>query len=136
MHEVPNSALGVTNPIIAVRALLNHQPIRPHHPQLHIVRAGPRAVRKVHHESAPHIEIAQMGQLAAHLVARGLGAGAAHGFGQHLGGHKAFYRAENYHQDYAYYNPDNPYIQVCDRPKIAALKKQFPDLFVDYTPKK
>src|SRR5215467_3120739 len=32
---------------------------------------------------------------------------------------KAFYRAENYHQDYAYYNPDNPYIQFCDRPKIA-----------------
>jgi len=49
---------------------------------------------------------------------------------------KAFYRAEDYHQDYAYYNPDNPYIQVCDRPKIEALKRQFPDLFVDYKPKK
>jgi peptide-methionine (S)-S-oxide reductase len=49
---------------------------------------------------------------------------------------KGFYRAENYHQDYAYYNPDNPYIQVCDRPKMAALKQQFPDLFVDYKPKK
>ena len=47
---------------------------------------------------------------------------------------KAFYRAENYHQDYAYYNPNNPYIEVCDRPKIAALKEQFPDLFVDYKP--
>ena len=49
---------------------------------------------------------------------------------------KAFYRAEDYHQDYAYYNPNNPYIQVCDRPKIAALEQQFPDLFVDYKPKK
>jgi len=49
---------------------------------------------------------------------------------------KAFYRAENYHQDYAYYNPDNPYIQVCDRPKIEALKQQFPELFVEYKPKK
>ena len=49
---------------------------------------------------------------------------------------KAFYRAENYHQDYAYYNPDNPYIQVCDRPKIAALKEQFPELFADYKPGK
>jgi peptide-methionine (S)-S-oxide reductase len=49
---------------------------------------------------------------------------------------KAFYRAENYHQDYAYHNPDNPYIQVCDRPKIAALQQQFPDLFVEYKPKK
>jgi peptide-methionine (S)-S-oxide reductase len=47
---------------------------------------------------------------------------------------KAFYRAEEYHQDYAYHNPDNPYIQVCDRPKIAALKQQFPELFVEYQP--
>jgi peptide-methionine (S)-S-oxide reductase len=49
---------------------------------------------------------------------------------------KAFYRAEDYHQDYAYNNPDNPYIQVCDRPKIEALKQQFPELFIDYKPKK
>ena len=49
---------------------------------------------------------------------------------------KAFYRAEDYHQDYAYYNPDQPYIQVCDRPKIEALKKQFPELFIEYKPKK
>ena len=49
---------------------------------------------------------------------------------------KAFYRAEDYHQDYAYYNPNNPYIQVCDRPKIAALQQQFPELFVEYKPKK
>lgn len=49
---------------------------------------------------------------------------------------KAFYRAEGYHQDYAYYNPNNPYIQVCDRPKIAALKQQFPELFVEYKPKR
>jgi peptide-methionine (S)-S-oxide reductase len=45
---------------------------------------------------------------------------------------KAFYSAEAYHQDYALKNPDNPYIYVCDRPKIAALKKEFPDLFVTY----
>jgi peptide-methionine (S)-S-oxide reductase len=49
---------------------------------------------------------------------------------------KAFYRAEDYHQDYAYHNPNNPYIQVCDRPKIAALKEQFPELFVEYKPGK
>jgi peptide-methionine (S)-S-oxide reductase len=48
---------------------------------------------------------------------------------------KAFYRAEDYHQDYAYRNPDNPYIQVCDVPKIKALKEQFPELFVEYKPK-
>ncbi|MGI4758927.1 MAG: peptide-methionine (S)-S-oxide reductase MsrA [Janthinobacterium lividum] len=45
---------------------------------------------------------------------------------------KGFYRGEAYHQDYALHNPDNPYIQVCDRPKIDALKREYPDLFVDY----
>jgi peptide-methionine (S)-S-oxide reductase len=45
---------------------------------------------------------------------------------------RGFYRAEDYHQDYALHNPTNPYIQVCDRPKIESLKQQFPDLFVDY----
>lgn len=48
---------------------------------------------------------------------------------------KGFYRAEDYHQDYALKNPNDPYIQVCDRPKIAALKQQFPDLFVEYNGK-
>jgi len=48
---------------------------------------------------------------------------------------KGFYRAEDYHQDYALKNPNDPYIQVCDRPKIEALKQQFPELFVDYTGK-
>ncbi len=45
---------------------------------------------------------------------------------------KGFYRAEDYHQDYALHNPDNPYIQVCDVPKIRLLKQEFPQLFVDY----
>lgn len=45
---------------------------------------------------------------------------------------KGFYRAEDYHQDYALHHPNDPYIQVCDRPKINALKQQFPELFVDY----
>jgi len=45
---------------------------------------------------------------------------------------KGFYRAEEYHQDYALRNPTNPYILICDRPKIQALKQQFPELFVDY----
>jgi peptide-methionine (S)-S-oxide reductase len=45
---------------------------------------------------------------------------------------KGFYAGEDYHQDYALKNPNNPYIQVCDVPKIAALKAQFPDLFQTY----
>ncbi len=48
---------------------------------------------------------------------------------------KGFYDAETYHQHYADLNPDNPYLQVCDRPKIAALKQQFPELFQDYKAK-
>jgi peptide-methionine (S)-S-oxide reductase len=44
---------------------------------------------------------------------------------------KGFYDAESYHQHYADNNPSNPYILVCDRPKIEALKAQFPELFAD-----
>jgi peptide-methionine (S)-S-oxide reductase len=46
---------------------------------------------------------------------------------------KGFYDAESYHQDYALHHPDNPYILVCDRPKIETLRKEFPDLFQEYT---
>lgn len=45
---------------------------------------------------------------------------------------KGFYDAEAYHQDYALYHPENPYILVCDKPKIATLKSEFPDLFKEY----
>ena len=45
---------------------------------------------------------------------------------------KGFYDAESYHQDYALNNPNNPYILVCDRPKTEALKKEYPELFVEY----
>lgn len=48
---------------------------------------------------------------------------------------KAFYDAESYHQHYADNNPSNPYILVCDRPKIEALKAQFPELFADHQAK-
>jgi len=44
-----------------------------------------------------------------------------------------FFPGEDYHQDYALKNPHNPYIQVCDIPKIASLKQQFPDIFEEYT---
>jgi peptide-methionine (S)-S-oxide reductase len=44
---------------------------------------------------------------------------------------KAFYRAEDYHQDYAVHHPDNPYIMINDLPKVANLKKQLPDLYVN-----
>lgn len=45
---------------------------------------------------------------------------------------RAFYDGEDYHQDYADKNPNNPYIQICDLPKIEGLKEQFPELFRPY----
>ncbi|HXB61293.1 MAG TPA: peptide-methionine (S)-S-oxide reductase MsrA [Acidobacteriaceae bacterium] len=42
---------------------------------------------------------------------------------------KGFYNAEDYHQHYADQNPDNPYIKICDVPKIKALEQEFPALF-------
>ncbi|MGA9884334.1 MAG: peptide-methionine (S)-S-oxide reductase MsrA [Candidatus Acidiferrales bacterium] len=45
---------------------------------------------------------------------------------------KAFYRAEAYHQDYLVHHPDNPYIVYNDLPKIANLKRQFPNFYVAY----
>jgi peptide-methionine (S)-S-oxide reductase len=45
---------------------------------------------------------------------------------------KAFYRAENYHQDFAVHNPDNPYIAAFDLPKVKHLQEQFPGLYVAY----
>jgi peptide-methionine (S)-S-oxide reductase len=42
---------------------------------------------------------------------------------------KAFYPAEQYHQNYATLHPDNPYIAANDAPKVEHLRQQFPDLY-------
>lgn len=42
---------------------------------------------------------------------------------------KEFFPAEDYHQDYMRRNPDDIYIVVHDRPKLAALKAKFPELY-------
>jgi peptide-methionine (S)-S-oxide reductase len=42
--------------------------------------------------------------------------------------YKAFYRAEPGHQDFMRKNPKNSYIAYWDAPKLAALKRLFPDL--------
>jgi peptide-methionine (S)-S-oxide reductase len=39
-----------------------------------------------------------------------------------------FFAAEGYHQHYLDNNPNNPYIVYNDLPKLAALKKQYPQL--------
>jgi peptide-methionine (S)-S-oxide reductase len=42
---------------------------------------------------------------------------------------KAFYAAEDYHQDYLAHHPDQPYIVYNDIPKVENLKKQLPGLY-------
>jgi peptide-methionine (S)-S-oxide reductase len=42
---------------------------------------------------------------------------------------KGFYAAEDYHQDYLYHNPTQPYIAMYDLPKIENFKRTFPELY-------
>ncbi|WP_457090432.1 peptide-methionine (S)-S-oxide reductase MsrA [Microvirga sp. P5_D2] len=42
---------------------------------------------------------------------------------------RAFYRAEDYHQDFLTLNPTYPYIVHNDLPKVENLKRLFPDLY-------
>ena len=42
---------------------------------------------------------------------------------------KAFYPAEQYHQNFLARHPDYPYIVFNDLPKLRELQKQFPDLY-------
>jgi len=44
---------------------------------------------------------------------------------------KAFYPAEDYHQNYLANHLDQPYIVINDIPKVENLKKEFPDLYVE-----
>lgn len=40
-----------------------------------------------------------------------------------------FYPAEDYHQDYLFHNPRQPYIAINDMPKIDGLKRIFPAIY-------
>jgi len=42
---------------------------------------------------------------------------------------KAFYPAEGYHQNYATVHPNDPYIVYNDAPKVANLRREFPELW-------
>ena len=42
---------------------------------------------------------------------------------------KTFYPAEGYHQNYAELHPNQPYIVYNDAPKVANLRREFPDLY-------
>jgi peptide-methionine (S)-S-oxide reductase len=43
---------------------------------------------------------------------------------------KGFFKAEDYHQDYLTRHPEQPYIATYDLPKVAMLRKVFPDRYV------
>ena len=43
---------------------------------------------------------------------------------------RGFYPAEDYHQDYLYLHPSQPYIAINDIPKVNNLKHLFPDLYL------
>jgi len=47
-----------------------------------------------------------------------------------------FYRAEDYHQNYAELNPDQPYIRGVAQPKVDKLQKSFPEMLKDSKKKK
>ncbi len=59
--------------------------------------------------------------------------GAAHVFAQPIVTKieplKGFYAAEGYHQDYLVHNPTQPYIVINDLPKLAALKRVWPEFY-------
>lgn len=42
---------------------------------------------------------------------------------------QAFYLAEGYHQNYATVHPNDPYIVYNDAPKVANLRKEFPEMW-------
>jgi peptide-methionine (S)-S-oxide reductase len=42
---------------------------------------------------------------------------------------KAFFPEEDYHQDYLFHNPTQPYIAIYDLPKVENLKRVFPGLY-------
>ena len=58
---------------------------------------------------------------------------AAHAFNKRIATRvdrfKGFFKAEGYHQDYLVLHPDKPYIYTYDLPKVAALKREFPNVY-------
>jgi peptide-methionine (S)-S-oxide reductase len=48
-----------------------------------------------------------------------------------MGTFKAFFAAEDYHQDYLIHHPDQPYIAINDLPKVATFKRLYPALYRD-----
>ncbi len=86
------------------------------------------------YRSAIFFANAQQQQIAQRYIAQ---LDAAHAFPEKIVtqltplGSTGFYAAEAYHQDYATLHPNQPYIAMFDRPKIANLKAMMPDVYRD-----
>jgi peptide-methionine (S)-S-oxide reductase len=75
-------------------------------------------------ESQQKIALAYIAQLQqAHVF--------SHPIVTHVDPLKGFYPAEGYHQDFLVRNPRYPYIVYNDLPKIANLKRELPQIYVD-----
>jgi peptide-methionine (S)-S-oxide reductase len=48
-----------------------------------------------------------------------------------VGALHGFYEAEEYHQHYLEQHPNQLYIVINDKPKLVALRKEFPDIYRD-----
>lgn len=100
------------------------------HDPTQLNRQGPDAGTQ--YRSAVFYSDASQQQVAARYIAQ---LDAAHVFPRKIVTQLApltgFYRAEDYHQDYATLNPQSPYIARFDLPKIASLKTLMPELYRD-----
>jgi peptide-methionine (S)-S-oxide reductase len=86
--------------------------------------SGSQYRSEIWYESAAQKDIAQ------HYIAQ---LAAAHSFAApivvRVDPAKPFYQAETYHQDFLVRNPDYPYIQAYDIPKVDDLKTMFPQAY-------
>jgi peptide-methionine (S)-S-oxide reductase len=76
------------------------------------------------YRSAIFPQNAQQRALAAKMIAQLKGRGVRVATRIETG---AFYPAEAYHQDFVRRNPYYPYVVINDRPKLAKLKREYPD---------
>ena len=100
------------------------------HDPTELNRQGPdegtqyRSVIWVSNEDEARVAHAYIAQLDAAKVFRG-------GIVTEVAPLKGFYAAEDYHQDYARLHPSDLYIMINDAPKVANLKTEFPDLYIE-----
>jgi peptide-methionine (S)-S-oxide reductase len=100
------------------------------HDPTQLNRQGPDSGTQ--YRSAIFYASAEQKHVAEHYIAQ---LDAAHAFSSkivtQLTPLAGFYAAEDYHQDYATLHPNQPYIAMFDRPKVANLKAVMPEVYRD-----